>query len=486
MKIVLLIVIIFTTQLGAQDIIPWQNIRNSAYTPDDSIHIRFESLGAEFSDTFVHFSTSTGWDSVATFGVYEFTQEAILSATPDETQTTLIKSISDEYISMMPKQTAPLFPPPLTELSFVSEDPVGDVMVPDRPHLDLTGYYWGYTEDTFNAVLSADAPGFPTDSGGIIPAEFYLYGMGIVNPENALQDSVFYAMIYANLSPFITPGLYRIMGEELSLDSFHRIGDISTDIQNHNLQLACSIDELVDDEYFGDWPNLSNSLLISAVTISFSLPDDVQIADFTIPSSQFFESYQIEPFENTLPELSDPSATSENGFLHIEVTYFDADEHFPTLAKATINRETYQMFPQSFDYSQPVQFSVTVPETDWENILISFSDNGYDFVEENIYNTNTDDEMLFPIQTLTSFPNPFNTETTIKFSLQETQHLKLNIYNSRGQLVNTLISDELTKGDHFVVWNGTDNNGETVSSGVYFCSLITKEQNKNIKLMLLK
>lgn len=486
MKFVLLIVIIFTTQLGAQDIIPWQNIRNSAFTPNDSIHIRFESLGAEFSDTFVHFSTETGWDSVATFGVYDFTQEAILSATPDETQTTLIKSVTDEYIAMMPKQATSLFPPPLDELSFVSEDPIGDVLVPDRPHLDLTGYYWGYTEDTFNAVLSAAAPGFPTDSGGIIPAEFYLYGMGIVNPENALQDSVFYAMIYANLPPFITPGLYRIMGEELSLDSFQRIGNISTDIQIHNLQLACSIDELVGDEYFGDWPNISNSLLVSAVTISFSLPDDVQIADFTIPASQFFESYQIEPFENTLPELSDPSATSVNGFLHIEVTYFDADGHFPILTQASIDSETYDMIPQSFDYSQPVQFSVTVPETEWEEILITFSDNGYDFVEEYIYHTDANDEIVFPIQTLSSFPNPFNAETTIKFSLQAEQELTLNIYNTRGQLVNTLISAELAKGDHFVVWDGTDNNGTQVSSGVYFCSLITKERNKTVKLMLLK
>ncbi len=68
-----------------------------------------------------------------------------------------------------------------------------------------------------------------------------------------------------------------------------------------------------------------------------------------------------------------------------------------------------------------------------------------------------------------NYPNPFNPSTTIKYSLPKAGHLRLNIYNVRGQLVKTLINGPRPAGaNQAIVWDGTDNLGSAAASGVYF------------------
>lgn len=88
---------------------------------------------------------------------------------------------------------------------------------------------------------------------------------------------------------------------------------------------------------------------------------------------------------------------------------------------------------------------------------------------------------------LGNFPNPFNPSTTISFSLPENGPANLTIYNLRGQIVKELCREEyLQKGDHSFVWNGRDQNGGTVSSGVYFARLRTRTESLCLKLLLMK
>ncbi len=67
-----------------------------------------------------------------------------------------------------------------------------------------------------------------------------------------------------------------------------------------------------------------------------------------------------------------------------------------------------------------------------------------------------------------NYPNPFNPTTNIKFSLKADSKVLLNIYNIRGQKVKTLINDNMEAGYHTIVWDGRDDSGKSVSSGVYF------------------
>ena len=91
-----------------------------------------------------------------------------------------------------------------------------------------------------------------------------------------------------------------------------------------------------------------------------------------------------------------------------------------------------------------------------------------------------------PNQTVlhSAFPNPFNPKTTIKFSVQENETANFEIFNLKGQIVKSYpIFDA---GNHEVNWSGTDNNGNKVSSGVFFYKLKSESVLQVQKMLLLK
>ena len=72
---------------------------------------------------------------------------------------------------------------------------------------------------------------------------------------------------------------------------------------------------------------------------------------------------------------------------------------------------------------------------------------------------------------LSNFPNPFNPSTTIEFSILNNSKIDLSIYNIKGQKIKTLSHNSFTKGNHSIVWNGDDDFGNSVSSGIYLYKL---------------
>lgn len=90
------------------------------------------------------------------------------------------------------------------------------------------------------------------------------------------------------------------------------------------------------------------------------------------------------------------------------------------------------------------------------------------------------------IALLKNYPNPFNPETEIRFQLPEDARVTLIIYNSLGQVVRTLGDANYTAGLHSVKWNGKDNIGNSVPSGVYFYHMTSGIFNQVKKMMLVK
>jgi len=91
----------------------------------------------------------------------------------------------------------------------------------------------------------------------------------------------------------------------------------------------------------------------------------------------------------------------------------------------------------------------------------------------------------FP-QLFQNYPNPFNLSTNIKFYLHQRQPVKLEIFNSRGQKVTTLIDGVRDPGFHSVKWDGKNSKGEIVSAGVYFYRLKVGHAEFSNKMTLLK
>ena len=86
----------------------------------------------------------------------------------------------------------------------------------------------------------------------------------------------------------------------------------------------------------------------------------------------------------------------------------------------------------------------------------------------------------------TNYPNPFNPETTIKYSVAKAGKVNLSIYNIKGQLVRTLVNENQEPSYRSIVWKGENNNGSKVSSGVYFYRLQTAEKVMTKKMLLMK
>ena len=85
-----------------------------------------------------------------------------------------------------------------------------------------------------------------------------------------------------------------------------------------------------------------------------------------------------------------------------------------------------------------------------------------------------------------NYPNPFNPETTIRYSVKEAGPVAIEIYNLKGQLVNTLVNKEMQSGQHSVVWNGKDASGKLVSSGLYFTRVENVGKAVTRKILLSK
>jgi hypothetical protein len=87
-----------------------------------------------------------------------------------------------------------------------------------------------------------------------------------------------------------------------------------------------------------------------------------------------------------------------------------------------------------------------------------------------------------------NYPNPFNPTTVIPYSIAKDGHVSLKIYNVSGQLIRTLVNElqHPIGGGRTAVWDGKDDTGTSVASGIYFYRLVTINFSKTKKLVLLK
>lgn len=85
-----------------------------------------------------------------------------------------------------------------------------------------------------------------------------------------------------------------------------------------------------------------------------------------------------------------------------------------------------------------------------------------------------------------AYPNPFNPETKINFNIAKGSNVKIVVYNILGQAIRTLVNQELNAGSYTTTWNGTDNSGNQVASGIYLFSLEAQSFKTTKKVMLLK
>ncbi len=85
-----------------------------------------------------------------------------------------------------------------------------------------------------------------------------------------------------------------------------------------------------------------------------------------------------------------------------------------------------------------------------------------------------------------AYPNPFNPQTRVGFTLASTCQVRLDIFDAKGQLVRTLVDETRTAGRHQEIWDGTDLGGRRVASGLYFYRLRAGDYESVKKMTLVK
>ena len=109
-------------------------------------------------------------------------------------------------------------------------------------------------------------------------------------------------------------------------------------------------------------------------------------------------------------------------------------------------------------------------------------------IYKNDSTTSVNDDEIFPtsMKLYQNYPNPFNPVTNIYFSLNKTENVSIKVYNILGKEIKLLLEEYLPIGEHNILWDGKDNEGNLLSSGIYFIQMKAGEYHQTIKSVLLK
>ena len=127
-------------------------------------------------------------------------------------------------------------------------------------------------------------------------------------------------------------------------------------------------------------------------------------------------------------------------------------------------------------------------------ILVPLSNNSYEVtIKEGIINSigeelniAINDFAPYDFKLFPSFPNPFNSSTTIKFNTPKTSYVKMVVVDLLGRKIRTLFDGEIAGGSHQIKWYGLNDYGNLIPSGVYLIQFISKEYSFQYKTVLIK
>ncbi len=167
----------------------------------------------------------------------------------------------------------------------------------------------------------------------------------------------------------------------------------------------------------------------------------------------------------------------------------------------------YRFTPMLGDVDNDGKIDLTMTASDSALVFLNFNNAVYDSAAAQItswrynrrLNNNAyfngdiatdieDDEDILPenFALMQNFPNPFNPSTNIVFSLPSRSEVKLEIFNILGRKIKTVVNEDLSAGRHQIKWDGKDEKGNDVSSGIYFYRLKTDEYTETRKMTLIK
>ncbi|HEY9113341.1 MAG TPA: FG-GAP-like repeat-containing protein [Bacteroidales bacterium] len=265
----------------------------------------------------------------------------------------------------------------------------------------------------------------------------------------------------------------------------------STDGSFQNLQLGAHTSRV----HIGDIDNDGDNDIIGLYDL---LGAETQITIFENKGQEAFELHEVTGYlpgsiysvltdfnNDTLPDLMVLPASNDGVYILYNIGGFAYQE--PEFIEIANEGEAYRRSTSADmdgnGYNDIVIVRRTGPNADtFNNVIILFNDGNGNFVEnplgvEENYSNNEKIEFI-------NFPNPFSIETTFEFTLKETSHIELSVYNLKGKLVKSLINNTIIGGKNQIKWNGLNNASQACEPGLYIASLkINGTIQQTVKLL---
>jgi serine protease AprX len=399
------------------------------------------------------------------------------------------------------------------------------MMTADRAFSPDTVYGWGLV-DLFAALnynpsgalaIDHDPPLFTTDTLNTLSIS------AIITTGNGLiEDSLYLYWRSDTLSPFLRQSLQSVGPNQYQAqipaqspgtilyyylsarDSFYYVVNLPLGAPNFVFKYHVATDFIAFDFegglFYWETGGTNNSWNITSVDAhggTFSLNDSPKggydnntdswtaikqsfdLSDATNPQFSFWHTYQF--------------LSGDTGFVEINTNGGKSWERLLWFAD-TLHEWTQASIPlDSYTGQTDLNFRFRLVTDD-----VSYEGDGWyiDDVRFNFKPTSVEEEpgsVPFQFSLGQSYPNPFNPTTTIPFTVHGSQftvhrHIRttLKIYNIRGQLVRTLLDEEKEPGEYSVSWNGKDERGKEVASGLYFYQLIAGDKKITKRMVLLK
>jgi C1A family cysteine protease len=187
------------------------------------------------------------------------------------------------------------------------------------------------------------------------------------------------------------------------------------------------------------------------------------------------------PIINDFDVLEKAGGTFSKIALHYPVCYGTA--HPAAIANERVNSGSYPVRTMwfGFSYQNICDDVLASPEDRFE-----IARDVFQWMQNPVKPSVTQGEVPRAYRLNQNFPNPFNPTTSIKFDMKEKGVVTLKIYNVAGQLVRTLVDGVKDAGAYSVTWDGKNNLGSGVGSGIYFYKMETKGFSATKKLVLLR
>jgi hypothetical protein len=385
------------------------------------------------------------------------------------------------YATQAPVNLNDVWPPPDNLLTKAVDEPAGDTVNAEGPFLDLTGVYMGYSNDYVYAMLTNNSTGWPLYR---FPTPWYIYSVALASRQMP-TDSFALALAHASIVGIFTTGLALL---NRYTQGYQRIADIDEQTSGNRLYLRCLWTSITSRPEFGPWPNRDKFLTVGAATLSFFGPSNWHPRDVTDTAAFYcLGTPSFDIGQNRAPVLSNADVHPRSGLpgtdFRFQVRYTDLDNNPPVLHAVVVDAETLSLIPNGHRYAAGTYFAA-------QEQVFTPGTHSFQFVFDDgmarattpvdtftVFGTAIADAGTSTQESFRAQPNPFRNRVRFRGVARETW---LEIRSSAGRLVRRM---KAVSPD--VLWDGLDDSGCRLPSGVYLARLVENNRSRRLRLIRL-